>query len=146
MLELVLKTDLRVGQVLYYFTSKEKRIYKPCPACDNQRQKEFEHNGHTFKADCPLCTGRQIKGDQNNFISIREYCVESERIQSFRCDDNETFKTNSGTNVSTLKVHTHYPDLQYYVEKREALSVVKELNKIERRKADDFLELEVSHA
>lgn len=146
-MELTLKTDLRIGQTLYYLESKEKNVYKPCPACDNQRKVEFQHNGHIFTADCPKCTGKQIKGDESNFITTQEYSVSDTEIRRFECSDNESFTINGDIYIETLISKDGWRGKkQYYISKDEAAKTAKELNKQEKQKANDFLKESVANA
>jgi hypothetical protein len=148
-MELTLKTDLSIGQRLYYLASKSKTIYAPYPTCNNERKVTVEIGGESFTVDCPKCTGKATKGDTKSYVTIEQHSVDYCHIKSFRYGKHryghgaETwrFDTSSHSDIllDTLREDTVYGAAQLYTDEAAAKSAARELNKAENAKRDEFL-------
>jgi|GEM_PF-4492021 len=144
-MELTLKTELKIGQKLYYADSKTKNVYAPCDVCGNERKIDIEVSGQEFRIDCPKCTGKQIKGNESNGITVNEYFVCEYLIESFVCEDGKSFIVKIGYDkayIDSLLEISRYMTIapkQYYIDKSECLKVVKAKNKESRAKVNEFL-------
>jgi endogenous inhibitor of DNA gyrase (YacG/DUF329 family) len=142
-MELTLKTDLSIGQKLYYLNAEKKTVYAPCPTCKNERNVSVVIEGETFQISCPKCAGKSTKGDKSKSIVIKQHSVESAQITGFAFGTAEYGKVWR-VNVSYYSVDpetlTSRYDVQYYVDLEAAKKAAKDLNKSENLRKKEFLE------
>ena len=144
-MELLLKTDLEIGQTLYYADWNSKTIYAPCVICNNKREIEVTINDETFNIHCPKCTGKATKGDTSRKIIIKEYSVGENCISEMLTNNGETFCVKIGYSKLDIKTLIDANGrVQYYTDKSECIEVVKNLNKVKKAKIKAFME-EVKH-
>ena len=73
------ESHVLVGDVVFVvarkpFNEGEKKIYKPCPVCENKR-KVWTNTEPTMQVDCPRCTGsrRNAVRQWGKFIIFNQF-------------------------------------------------------------------------
>jgi hypothetical protein len=142
-MEYTLKTDLTIGQTLYYLKAMRKNVYAPCTVCNNARKVSITVNGEDFKIDCPKCTGERTKGDTHKFIKSVNYSVEECTVREFIYGKDNRWRvtTSEHSNVDPVTlIGTRYTEkTEIFTDRESAKKRMKELNKIEREKSNEFL-------
>lgn len=147
-MELILNTDLEIGQQLFYLETKEKTIYAPCHICNNERKITITMGGKEFELPCPQCSGKQIKGDTSKTVKVKRYSVADCHVTGFaygishRAPEAKWRLVTSkyrDVEPKTLLATDYYSEVQLFTNEDLAEKRMKEFNKIEKRKCDDFL-------
>lgn len=135
------ESHVLVGDVVFVvarkpFNEGEKKIYKPCPVCENKR-KVWTNTEPTMQVDCPRCTGSRTKGGES--ISVKAYSVQEVLVKCISFDEEGAYINHEKElrlceNKSWVNSYR-----SWFVSKEEATAYCKKLNAEQSQIAKDFL-------
>lgn len=158
-MNIVINNSFEFGQKLYRLSCKSKNVYKPCTLCNNTRKVVIKDpdDDREYNVPCPKCSGRQIKGDDRYYISVKTYSMEVLEIDSLVVTEGGNVearvKSSNYGSFGTITLHQDDDrtsltekskgfggsDIVYYTSKADCSAEMRRLNKIEKEKAEKFL-------
>lgn len=134
------ETKAKIGDTLYYLNIKEKKLYAPCPVCNNTRKIKITTtpDNQTYEIDCPRCSNLKTKGVNGG--TILKYSIENIVIDSIKIEKEKIF-FNGWIDIYSLCRTDYFGNhtSQYYLTVQEAEIECKRLNSLETIKKSEIL-------